>query len=91
MNRPKVDMLAGINLPMLVKLAKVRQGRSLPEKTVFAFSSPRHQQYSFAGCAYQCCCPSRIAGPSRRADRCLRDSGGVAELIAKVKLAAIRK
>ena len=29
--RPKLDVLAGINLPMLVKLAKVRQERSLPE------------------------------------------------------------
>jgi mannose PTS system EIIA component len=31
MSRPKVDVLAGINLPMLVKLAKVRQDRPLPE------------------------------------------------------------
>ena len=31
MSRPKVDVLAGINRPMLVKLAKVRQERSLPE------------------------------------------------------------
>jgi PTS system mannose-specific IIA component len=31
MSRPNVDVLAGINLPMLVKLAKVRQERSLPE------------------------------------------------------------
>src|ERR671910_3713300 len=31
MSRPNVDVLAGINLPMLVKLAKVRQDRSLPE------------------------------------------------------------
>ena len=31
MSRPKVDVLAGINLPMLVKLAKVREDRSLPE------------------------------------------------------------
>jgi mannose PTS system EIIA component len=31
MSRPNVDVLAGINLPMLVKLAKVRENRSLPE------------------------------------------------------------
>jgi PTS system mannose-specific IIA component len=31
MSRPNVDVLAGINLPMLVKLAKVRQDHSLPE------------------------------------------------------------
>ena len=31
MSRPKVDVLAGINFPMLVTLAKVRQERSLPE------------------------------------------------------------
>jgi mannose PTS system EIIA component len=31
MSRPNVDVLAGINLPMLVKLAKVRQDCSLPE------------------------------------------------------------
>jgi PTS system mannose-specific IIA component len=31
MSRPNVDVLAGINLPMLVKLAKVRQDRSLSE------------------------------------------------------------
>ena len=31
MSRPNVDVLAGINLPMLVKLAKVRQDHSLLE------------------------------------------------------------
>jgi PTS system mannose-specific IIA component len=31
MSRPNVDVLAGINLPMLVKLAKVRQDHSLPD------------------------------------------------------------
>ena len=31
MSRPKVEVLAGINLPMLVKLAKVREERSLPD------------------------------------------------------------
>ena len=35
MNRPKVEVLAGINLPMLVKLAKVRDGCPL-EKAVAA-------------------------------------------------------
>ena len=31
MSRPKVEVLAGINLPMLVKLAKVRDSRPLPD------------------------------------------------------------
>ena len=31
MSRPNVDVLAGVNLPMLVKLAKVRQDRPLRE------------------------------------------------------------
>jgi PTS system mannose-specific IIA component len=31
MSRPKVEVLAGINLPMLVKLAKVRETCPLPE------------------------------------------------------------
>ena len=41
MNRPKVDILAGINLPMLVKLAKVREGRSLPEAVAMAEEAGR--------------------------------------------------
>jgi len=31
MSRPKVEVLAGINLPMLIKLAKVREHSPLPE------------------------------------------------------------
>ena len=31
MSRPKVEVIAGINLPMLVKLAKVREGCPLAE------------------------------------------------------------
>jgi PTS system mannose-specific IIA component len=31
MSRPKVEVLAGINLPMLIKLAKVREHSALPE------------------------------------------------------------
>jgi PTS system mannose-specific IIA component len=31
MSRPKVEVLAGINLPMLIKLAKVRENSALPE------------------------------------------------------------
>ena len=41
MNRPKVEVLAGINLPMLVKLARVRQGRSLPEAVAMAEEAGR--------------------------------------------------
>ena len=36
MNRPNVDVLAGINLPMLVKFAKVREACSLPEAIAIA-------------------------------------------------------
>ncbi len=31
MSRPKVEVLAGINLPMLIKLAKVRESSPLPD------------------------------------------------------------
>jgi PTS system mannose-specific IIA component len=41
MSRLKVDVLAGINLPMLVKLAKVREGRSLPEAIAMAQQAGR--------------------------------------------------
>src|SRR3954469_11012235 len=41
MIRPKVDIIAGINLPMLVKLAKVRQGRPLPEAVGMAEEAGR--------------------------------------------------
>lgn len=41
MSRPNVDILAGINLPMLVKLAKVRRGRSLPEAVGIAEEAGR--------------------------------------------------
>jgi len=43
MSRPNVDVLAGINLPMLVKFAKVRENRSLPEAIAMAQE---------AGCKY---------------------------------------
>src|ERR1700721_1452946 len=36
MSRPKVEVLAGINLPMLVKLAKVREERTLPDAIAMA-------------------------------------------------------
>src|SRR4051812_37527550 len=41
MSRPKVEVLAGINLPMLVKLAKVRGESSLPEAVAAAQESGR--------------------------------------------------
>jgi PTS system mannose-specific IIA component len=41
MSRPKVEVLAGINLPMLVKLARVRQGHSLPEAVAMAEDAGR--------------------------------------------------
>src|SRR5947199_3422510 len=41
MSRPKVEVLAGINLPMLVKLAKVREERSLPDAIAMALEAGR--------------------------------------------------
>jgi PTS system mannose-specific IIA component len=41
MSRPKVEVLAGINLPMLVKLAKVRDESSLAEAVAAAQESGR--------------------------------------------------
>src|SRR5438105_15580927 len=41
MGRPKVEVLAGINLPMLVKLAKVRGECPLPEAVAAAQDSGR--------------------------------------------------
>jgi PTS system mannose-specific IIA component len=41
MSRPNVEVLAGINLPMLVKLAKVRDDSPLPEAVAFAQEAGR--------------------------------------------------
>ena len=41
MSRPKVEVLAGINLPMLVKLAKVREERPLPDAIAMAQEAGR--------------------------------------------------
>src|ERR1044072_2240247 len=41
MSRPKVEVLAGINLPMLIKLAKVREERTLPDAIAMAQEAGR--------------------------------------------------
>jgi PTS system mannose-specific IIA component len=41
MSSPNVEVLAGINVPMLVKLAKVRVERSLPEAVAMAEEAGR--------------------------------------------------
>ncbi|MEX0751359.1 MAG: PTS sugar transporter subunit IIA [Xanthobacteraceae bacterium] len=41
MSRPKVEVLAGINLPMLIKLAKVRETVPLPEAVAAAQEAGR--------------------------------------------------
>ena len=41
MSRPNVEVLAGINLPMLVKLAKVREKHSLPKAIAMAQEAGR--------------------------------------------------
>jgi PTS system mannose-specific IIA component len=68
MNRPNVDLLAGMNLPMLVKLAKVRQDRPLREAIDLAQE---------AGRKYVTIASSVLAGkrtPSRRGDRRVSES-----------------
>jgi PTS system mannose-specific IIA component len=42
MSRPKVEVLAGINLPMLIKLAKVRETSGLPEAVAAAQEAGRN-------------------------------------------------
>ena len=41
MSRPKVEVLAGINLPMLIKLAKVRATSSLTDAVAAAQEAGR--------------------------------------------------
>ena len=41
MSRPKVEVLAGINLPMLIKLAKVRESASLQDAVAAAQEAGR--------------------------------------------------
>src|SRR4051794_7152135 len=41
MSRPKVEVLAGINLPMLIKLAKVRETFGLPDAVAAAQEAGR--------------------------------------------------
>ena len=41
MNRPQVEVLAGINLPMLIKLAKVRETCGLPDAVAAAQEAGR--------------------------------------------------
>jgi PTS system mannose-specific IIA component len=55
MSRPKVEVLAGINLPMLVKLARVRHGRSLPEAVAMAEEAGR----KYVTIASACLLPKR--------------------------------
>src|SRR4051794_21969277 len=55
MSRPKVEVLAGINLPMLVKLARVRQGRSMPEAVAMAEQAGR----KYITIASACLLPNR--------------------------------
>ena len=53
MSRPKVEVLAGINLPMLVKLARVRQIRSLPEAVAMAEEVARKYVTIASACLLQ--------------------------------------
>lgn len=41
MSQPKVEVIAGINLPMLVKLAKIRSETSLPDTIIAAQEAGR--------------------------------------------------
>ena len=66
MSRPKVEVLAGINLPMLVKLAKVREERSLPDAIAMAQE---------AGRKYVTIASRVLAGKSATTTRPKRNSG----------------
>src|SRR5215218_6963688 len=55
MSRPKVEVLGGVNLPMLVKLAKARQSRSLPEAVAMAEEAGR----KYVTIASACLLPNR--------------------------------
>jgi len=55
MSRPKVEVLAGINLPMLVKLARARQSRSLLEAVAMAEEAGR----KYVTIASACLLPNR--------------------------------
>ena len=41
MNSPKIEVIAGVNLPMLVKLASVRDSKTLAESVVDAQNTGR--------------------------------------------------
>jgi PTS system mannose-specific IIA component len=41
MSRPQVEVIAGVNLPMLVKLAKVRSEMPLPDAVIAAQEAGR--------------------------------------------------
>ena len=49
MSRPKVEVLAGINLPMLVKLAKVREERPLPAPVEASEELPQDPEAAAGG------------------------------------------
>ena len=51
MSRPKVEVLAGINLPMLVKLAKVRDDRRCPTRSRWRRKPAANTSPSPAGCS----------------------------------------
>jgi len=64
MSRPKVEVLAGINLPMLVKLAKVREERSLPDAIAMAQEAGR-KYVTIASRVLAGKCPGTKRAPGR--------------------------
>ena len=74
MSRPKVEVLAGINLPMLVKLAKVREERSLPDAIAMAQEAGRKYVTIASRVLALIPCEERAIVPQRSAAAILRDA-----------------
>ena len=54
MSQPKVEVLAGINLPMLIKLAKVRETCSLEDSVAAAQEADDEADCDYEGCQHHC-------------------------------------
>ena len=73
MSRPKVEVIAGVNLPMLVKLASVRDERTLPDAIAMRPGSRaqihHHRQPGSRRQMSDDDAPPRDARPARRPER----------------------
>ncbi|MCQ8239442.1 PTS sugar transporter subunit IIA [Rhizosaccharibacter radicis] len=74
MNRPGIEVIAGVNLPMLVKLAKVRCSRTLDECTAIAELAGRKYIAAASSLPATClggaaCCGGSAAAPEPAAEQ----------------------